>query len=116
LLTGGLEVSATQKGMIETPRPKEMLFNVADDSLQLNNLAQNAAYAGKLQMLRSALDQWTKETGDTQPNLEDMTPDRNDRETWMPVKGLSWHPEGGEDWPGRATKAWTINRSGPIKD
>ena len=115
LLTG--EVTATQKGVIETPRPKEMLFNVADDSLQLNNLAQDPAYAGKLKMLRAALDQWTKETGDTQPNLEDMTPDVNDRETWMPVKGLvGRHPKGGEDWPGRAMKAWTINRSGPIKD
>lgn len=110
------EVTAAQKEVIEIPRPSEMLFNVAVDSLQLNNLAKDSAYAGNLKMLRSALDQWTKETGDTQPKLEDMTPDRNDRETWMPVSDLTGHPDGGIDWPGLTTKAWTINRPGPVRD
>lgn len=110
------KVTATQEEVIETPRPSEMLFNVAVDSLQLNNLARKSAYADKLEMLRSALDEWTKETGDTQPKLEDMTPDRIHRDTWMPVKGLTGHPEGGTDWPGLATKAWTINLPGSVKE
>lgn len=110
------EVTATQKEVIETPQPSEMLFNVAVDPLQLNNLARESAHVGNLEMLRLALDQWTKETGDTQPELEDMTPDRNDRDTWMPIKGLTGHPDGGIDWPGRATQAWTINCPGPVKD
>jgi N-sulfoglucosamine sulfohydrolase len=110
------DVTAPQKEVIETPRPAEMLFNVVADSLQLNNLARKPEYAGKLELLRKALDIWTKETGDTLPKLGDMTPDRNERETWKPVPGLTGHPDGGKDWPGLTTKAWAIYHPGPVKD
>lgn len=110
------DVTAIQKEVIEIPRSREMLFNVVVDSLQLNNLARKSAYADKLEILRKALDIWAKKTGDTLPKIEDMTPDRNDRETWRPVPGHTGHPDSGTDWPGLTTKAWTTNHPGPVRD
>lgn len=107
--------SAAQKAVIETPRPEEMLFNVAADPLQLNNLVDNSRFSGQLQLLRAALDQWGEATGDTVPPLETMTPDLNDRETWEVIENWQRHPAGGTAWPGSATKAWTINCSGPVR-
>jgi arylsulfatase len=108
------EATPAQERVLETPRPKEMLFHVAKDPLQLDNLADDAEHAEKLAELRSALDQWSEETGDTVPELEEMTPDRNSRKTWKPIPGLRGRPPGAEDWPGKETKAWEINKPGPI--
>ena len=106
------KATKAQKDVVRQPRPKEMLFNVAKDPYQLNNLADDPKYADKLKFLRTALDQWANKTGDTVPDFEDMTPDRPSRENWEKRTG-SGRPGGGEV-PGEATKAWTINKTGPI--
>ena len=108
------DATAAQQQVMAKPRPEEMLFNVARDPHQLNNLADQPEYAAMLNALRATLRQWTEETGDTIPKLNDMTPDRNDRSTWEPIPGLKGRPQGGTDIPGRSTQAWTIDKPGPI--
>ncbi|MEX0721531.1 MAG: sulfatase [Balneolaceae bacterium] len=101
--------------VLRKPRPAEMLFNVADDPHQIKNLAEDEEYAGTLNLLRNALDQWTEQTGDTIPAFEDMTPESVTRDNWDDAIGESFrgHPSGGEI-PGEATRAWEINNPGPI--
>lgn len=109
------KLTPAQKSVLDAPRPKEMLFNVDDDPLQLTNLADDTSHATQLKFLRAALDQWTRQTGDTVPELDDMTPERNDRKTWKPIPGRTGRPPGATDYPGQTTRAWTINHPGPVK-
>jgi len=76
------ELSAVQLEVFSTDRPEELLFNVSDDPDQLNNLATNPEHRQMLLTLRSALDDWQARTGDSIPELDQMTPDRHDRETF----------------------------------
>lgn len=104
-----------QENVVTKPRPEEMLFDVSKDPHQLNNLADNPEYKDKLKLLRSALTQWTEQTGDTQPAFEEMTPESVTRDVWEDAidEDYRGHPNGGEI-PGEATEAWNINNSGPI--
>ena len=76
------ELSAVQSEVFSTDRPEELLFNVSDDPDQLNNLAANPEHRQILLTLRRALDDWQARTGDSIPELDQMTPDRHDRETF----------------------------------
>ncbi|MDZ7721463.1 MAG: sulfatase [candidate division KSB1 bacterium] len=107
------QLNLAQCRVLDKPRHPEELYNVTTDPHQLNNLALEPDYAETLQLMRRVLDQWTEETGDTVPPVEDMTPDRNDRETWEPIWN-SGRPQGGVV-PGQSTQAWTINRRGPVR-
>jgi N-sulfoglucosamine sulfohydrolase len=73
------KLSAVQAEVFSTDRPEELLFNVAEDPDQLNNLAANPEHKQTLQALRRALENWQARTGDSIPELEQMTPDRHDR-------------------------------------
>lgn len=90
-----------QSQVFEQPHPREKLFNVEADPHQIFNLAGRPEYDDVLKQLRSVLDRWTEETGDTVP--ENPTKDR---------------PEGGREnrgeFPGAARNATKINAPGPI--
>ncbi len=101
-----------QERALLVPGPEEMLFNVHQDPHQLKNLVEDSGYQDELQLLRKVLKQWIVETGDTAPAFEEMTPDRNSRESWKPIIP-SGRPEGGI-FPGQVTNAWAIHRRGPI--
>ncbi len=47
-------------------RPAEELYDIAADPLEQTNLAENPEFADTLATLRSSLDQWMTEQGDTQ--------------------------------------------------
>ena len=68
-----------EAAVFSTDRPEELLFNVAEDPNQLNNLAANPEHKQRLQRLRGALGDWQARTGDSIPEVEQMTPDRHDR-------------------------------------
>ncbi len=90
------------------PRPKEELYHVGRDPLQLNNVAGDPKYESVRNRLRHALDQWEDETGDTVP--DNPTPDRED----------IYHNQnpdfnGHREVPGEAENATEINRPGPIR-
>jgi arylsulfatase len=108
----GGHATPLQADIFREPRPRHMLFYVAEDRYQCNDLASDLDHADTLALLQKTLDQWTDDTGDTLPALDDMTQDRFSRETWKP-KGGGGRSNPGEV-PGQSTRAWTIHNPGPI--
>lgn len=105
-------LTKVQKFVVQSSFPEEVLYNVENDPYQIHNLANNPEYSKILKRMRALLDQWTDETGDTVPDLDKMTKDRNHRITGEKVQKKG-RPDGGE-FPGQATKAWKINAKGPV--
>ena len=60
-------LTEAQKGLFRNPCPADELFDVSKDPMQLNDLAADPKHAEKLQQMRSLVDRWAKETGDTVP-------------------------------------------------
>lgn len=73
------QLSTTQKDVFLAPRPNIELYNVEDDPLQLTNLAGDARFEDTQRELRTALDRWMEETGDSVPAA--ISPDTFDRQT-----------------------------------
>ena len=57
-------LNETQELLFREERPKEELFDVRTDPHEVNNLAGDPAFAGKLKELRGRLDTWMEETDD----------------------------------------------------
>ncbi|MEM1443592.1 MAG: sulfatase [Verrucomicrobiota bacterium] len=64
----------TSPFMAET-RPEEELYDLRSDPDEMNNLADDPAYAETLTKMREALDHWIEETGDTGAIDESLTVD-----------------------------------------
>ncbi len=58
------KLDAVQELLFRQTRPVEELYDVHQDPKEINNLANDPAYAGKLVELRGRLDRWMEETGD----------------------------------------------------
>lgn len=99
-----------QKNVLAAPRPKEELYDCRNDSLQLNNLANNPDYAKEIALLRKKFKQWQAETGDNVP--EHLTPDWYERETGIPLEAGRRRIRG--EMPGAALRADTICSKGPF--
>jgi len=78
------------------------------DRIQERNLADNPAYAQKVETLKAVLKQWQDETGDTFP--ENSTPDWYHRDTGKPLPAKDQRGE----MPGAAKNADRINKKGPF--
>jgi arylsulfatase len=89
------------------PRPAEELYRVADDPHQLHNLAGHLEQNATLAELRSVLDQWSNETGDSVPVT--ATPDDRD---WFGGK-LPGFARG--EVPGAVHRAERIALPGPVR-
>jgi arylsulfatase A-like enzyme len=63
--TGNL--TAAQRDVFLAPRPKEELYRSAADPNQLKNLAGDPAHAAALRRLREVMEQWRRETADSDP-------------------------------------------------
>ncbi len=72
-------LTPAQADVFLAPRPQVELYEVAGDRHQLNNLAGQASYAEREKEMKSLLDRWAEETGDTVP--ETISGDTFDRET-----------------------------------
>jgi N-sulfoglucosamine sulfohydrolase len=96
-----------------TKRARERLFDVSKDPKQLNNLAGNPEMNGTMERMRAMLDTWQERTGDSIPAIEDMTPDRHDRETYERLFPGMRPPEGVV--AGQEAGATEINDAGPIR-
>lgn len=68
------ERSWTSPFMVKT-RPSEELYDLQDDRHELHNLAADPAYADKLGELRTAVDDWVRQTGDLGAVDESQTVD-----------------------------------------
>ena len=58
------ELNDIQKLLFREVRPTEELYDVNNDPHEINNLASDPAFAGKLAELRGRLDAWMEETND----------------------------------------------------
>jgi len=76
------KLTPEQAEVFSIERPEEQLFNITSDPQQLKNLAGNPEHKQKLGFFRTALAEWQETTGDSIPAVEEMTPDRHDRETY----------------------------------
>lgn len=92
-----------QEDAFTKPRVTEELYILKNDSLQVNNVASDKTYVTVLEKLRKTLQQWQKQTGDTQP--AEITADWYDRENG---KALTAKGRRGE-MPGAKNKADHIN-------
>lgn len=77
-------LTPAQADIFVVPRPEEELFDLSLEKEQLLNVASVEKYQDKLKSLRSLLQKWMSETGDTTP--DSLTPDWFDRETGAPLK------------------------------
>ena len=68
---------------------------------------------GTMERMRAMLDTWQERTGDSIPAIEDMTPDRHDRETYERLFPGMRPPEGVV--AGQEAGATEINDAGPIR-
>lgn len=75
-------LTEAQMACFIAPRPDEELYDLEADPFELNNLAENRAYADVLRELRDKMEQVRKETNDRLPDRR--TPDEFDRETGQP--------------------------------
>lgn len=80
------QLSAAQADIFQTPRPREELFAVQNDSLQLLNLASHPDYQAVLQQYRAELQSWRALTADNSP--QHLSPDGFDRETGALAEGV----------------------------
>lgn len=101
-------LTPAQALLTQVPQPSEMLFQVRQDPHQFHNLSQAPEHAGQIQELRTLLDRWKKETGDSIP--AHPTPDR---------QPLHESREGGKlirgDFPGADQGARQIQHPGPVR-
>ena len=109
----GQPLSGAQQSVFLQPRPREQLFNLDLDPMEVNDLAQDPDHQKVVDQLRGVMDQWIEETGDTLPPRDRRTPDRHDRLT-----GKRLFPGGhpGPDKyqpPGQSARATSIHRAGP---
>jgi len=70
------KLSELQSQFYQPTRPPEELYDVENDPFEINNLANDPNYQGKLKEMRNALYSWMKETNDPglipEPILEDL--------------------------------------------
>jgi arylsulfatase A-like enzyme len=87
-------LSKAQQTIFAAPRPMIELYDLENDSLELNNVADEQAYREEGKKLVSLLLQWQEETGD-HPWWKRRRPDQSDRITGFPV--FPQRPEAWDD-------------------
>jgi arylsulfatase len=113
LSRSGKPLTPARQSVFLQPRPREELFHLAKDPMEIRNLAADPDHREMLEKLRAAMDDWMKQTGDTVPPKDRRTPDRHNRLTGERLfKG--GHPGPDKyDPPGKSAGATKINHPGP---
>ena len=106
----GNQLTPAQADVFLAPRPEEELYQVSEDSFQLNNLIGEKALSETADQLRSLLDEWTEQTADSAP--ENLSPDGFDRETGESLK-LDHKTRATYTTPGEDRDAASVNAPGP---
>lgn len=99
-----------QADVLAVPREEEELYYLPDDPHQLVNVADDPDHAPGLEMMRSMLRVWQKETADTEP--EHLTADwylrKADSYVTTEANGIRG------EMPGAALRADTVTADGPF--
>lgn len=104
-------LSDAQAETFSTDRPVERLFDLSIDPDQLRNLVGSPEHAVVLNELRTLMEMWREDTGDTIGPIETLTVDRHDRTTYERLFPGPRPPNG--NIPGRDADATRINARGP---
>lgn len=104
-----------QKNIFWNPCPEEELYHVGKDPEQLSNLATNPENETILKKMRAHLLAWTEQTGDTLPEIDALTPDRNHRPGTPKPEGKPSRKVNYGEMPGDTTNAQQNNHPGPQK-
>ena len=120
-------ISEIQKEIFISPREKEEFYEIDKDIFQRKNLIHNQSYSNEINQLKNVLEQWKKETGDTEP--KQITKDWYERRPGPKAKIKVVEndlPKGGKyslttpfygkrgELPGASKKATKINNKGPF--
>ena len=109
----GEPLTPEQQSVFLKPRPKEQLFRLDKDPMEVQDLAGDPAHREILEQLRGVMDRWIDQTGDTIPPPNRRTPDRHDRLTGKRrFPGMHPGPERYER-PGQSAGAQRISQPGP---
>ena len=129
-LLKGLEsgdISEIQKDIFISPRSKGEFYEIKKDPYQRKNLINDKKFQEKIETLKSVLNTWKLETGDTQP--KEITKDWYERKPGPKneeSKGTKDKVIGGpnslttpfhgkrEEFPGASKNASKINNKGPF--
>ncbi|NND34070.1 MAG: sulfatase [Saprospiraceae bacterium] len=102
------QLSAAQVDIFMSPRPREELFDVRQDPLQIINLASKPELHDTLVEYRMHLQKWTAETKDNVP--EQLTPDGFDRSSGDLLPHVpAFNQVGRGEMPGEKTGALKVH-------
>ncbi|MCA9191940.1 MAG: sulfatase [Planctomycetales bacterium] len=100
------KLTDAQNLMTQPNQPSEMLFRIADDPHQLNNMAAETRYQDVMKTMRELLGAWQSETGDDVP--ESPTLDR------QPLHEGNNKPVVRGAFPGARSHSTANSNSGPV--
>lgn len=106
------KLDPAQEEIFIHPRDREELFDCELDPLQLHNLAGLPEYDSLQRQLRSVVQTWMDETGDTVP--DSLTHDWYVRLTGKKLDGEAYNQGVRGEMPGEAKQAVNINKPGPF--
>lgn len=109
----GRPLTAAQRSVFLQPRPREQLFNLEDDPMETNDLADDPVHQKVVKQFRGVMNDWIEQTGDTIPPESRRTPDRHNRLTGRRLFP-GGHPGADKyEFPGQSAEATEIDRPGP---
>lgn len=89
------ELTDAQMNVFISPTPEEELYDVQNDSFELDNLVEDPEYAQELERMRTVMKEFMDETNDQIP--ETRTPDEFHRVTGDPLPNRQWPRPGKYD-------------------
>jgi N-sulfoglucosamine sulfohydrolase len=104
------KLTPLQENIFIAPRPAEEYYDLAADPLQAKNLI-GSVDSSRLNRMRTLMDRWSKETGDSVPSTAVRTPSDTDYVTGKKPGGFKRGQA-----PGVSTHALQINQPGPVLD
>jgi N-sulfoglucosamine sulfohydrolase len=109
------EISEIQKEIFLRPRPQREFYDVEKDIFQRDNLIEEKSYQEEIKQLKSVLENWKTQTGDSQP--DEITKDwyeKRPRADDAPNSLRTPHHGIRGEFPGASKNAIQINNKGPF--
>jgi hypothetical protein len=109
------EISEIQKEIFLSPRPQREFYDVEKDIFQRDNLIEEKSHQDEIKRLKSVLEKWKTQTGDSQP--DEITKDWYEKRPGpddAPNSLRTTHHGIRGEFPGASKNATQINNKGPF--